>query len=262
MYVYIYIQLSDMIHTVADSSSPVAFLVPLCSFPPGWDSVPIAFNLLRAKRFNNCTLFEENQMRKNLHNSSLTLPTQNMFTRSLIECAGDDWLALLERRLHILLPGVRVIVQQASFNLFSSIRALPLSSKIMVIRTVLNSWSTSHRYHEEYLLHCIFGCNLQCPLQEGVQYWDTLTHYIQCPMLWKIVNECYPLPEPRPHPLQLICLRFADSDPLPIIIAHHVYHSIRHGRGTALQQVRSLQDLRTIHNQATNHGKAIVADLR
>ena len=47
----------------------------------------------------------------------------------------------------------------------------------MFVKTTVNSWSTSNRYHEKARLPCIFGC-------EGSK--DTLVHYLHCDILWTI----------------------------------------------------------------------------
>ena len=49
-----------------------------------------------------------------------------------------------------------------------------------VVKTILNSWATSHRYHEKVLLLCIMGCKNRR---------DELEHYMRCPVLWRIVAE-------------------------------------------------------------------------
>ena len=50
-----------------------------------------------------------------------------------------------------------------------------------VIKAFTNSWVTSHRFHEEVRLPCIFGC------EDGQ---DSLNHYLTCDPLWSIVCSC------------------------------------------------------------------------
>ena len=52
-----------------------------------------------------------------------------------------------------------------------------------VVKTWVNSWATSRRYHEDTLFPCLLGC-------EGCQ--DDLFHYMECPMLWNIIRHHFP----------------------------------------------------------------------
>ena len=64
-------------------------------------------------------------------------------------------------------------------NIRFALRSIPAIQRkglsLMFVKTVVNSWSTSHRYHEAVRLPCIFGC-------EGCQ--DTLEHYLTCDIIW------------------------------------------------------------------------------
>ena len=57
---------------------------------------------------------------------------------------------------------------------FSVSRECKVADAIKVIKTLVNGWATSHRYHEEKLLPCVFGCS-GCV--------DSLKHYMKCPAL-------------------------------------------------------------------------------
>ena len=49
-----------------------------------------------------------------------------------------------------------------------------VADTIKEIKTWVNGWATSHRYHENKLLPCLFGCSGRI---------DSLSHYLQCPAL-------------------------------------------------------------------------------
>ena len=224
---------ADKLDQAAADFYPIALLYNNPSFPPGWDSPPIAHTLRDALYFQSCSSVEQLAIRKAL-SSPKTQPTQKIFNKCIVECATSDWELLLRRRLSVLLPDCSVNIPRACRNLVESLAHSPLSQKMMIIRTIVNSWATSCRYHEKVILDCVFGCNNDHPLLSDTVKKDELSHYLVCPRLWKIVDQAYPLQRPLPHPLHLLCLRFADSDPIPMVLAHIIYHSIRHSRGPSL----------------------------
>ncbi len=50
--------------------------------------------------------------------------------------------------------------------------------RLMVIKTLVNSWATTRRYHEDIQLPCLF-----CALEFG----DSLPHYLACDTLWTLL---------------------------------------------------------------------------
>ena len=74
---------------------------------------------------------------------------------------------------------------------------------MLVIKTLLNSWSTSDRYHEAHRLPCLFGCQTGqtgVPLTDETEpsalhaafahrpaIGDHLKHYLKCPNMWLII---------------------------------------------------------------------------
>ena len=92
--------------------------------------------------------------------------------------AADHWHILIDRRLSsfgVQNPAADVFCS----NLKAALHSLPATHRkghsLMFVKTIVNSWSTSHRYHETVRLPCIFGC-------EGCQ--DCLEHYLSCDILW------------------------------------------------------------------------------
>ena len=63
---------------------------------------------------------------------------------------------------------------------------------MMVLKTIVNSWTSSYRYHESVLLECVFGCHLLHPLPPGAAYHDSLEHYLVCKKLWRIIEDIFP----------------------------------------------------------------------
>ena len=49
---------------------------------------------------------------------------------------------------------------------------------IAALKTLLNSWCTHGRYHDDSADECIFGC--------GATSTDDISHYASCPRLWQV----------------------------------------------------------------------------
>ena len=107
----------------------------------------------------------------------------------------------------------------------------------------------------------VFGCTNDHPFLVDLPRKYELAHYLVCPRLWKVVDQSYPMQVPLPHPLHLMCLRFADSDPIPMVLAHIIYHSIRHTRGPSLAPQSSNRHYELILASATKTAKAAVKTL-
>ena len=56
---------------------------------------------------------------------------------------------------------------------------LPYHTRFAFFRTAIAAWTTTHRMHEKQLLSCLWGCSDK----------DCIHHYIQCPVLWRVVHE-------------------------------------------------------------------------
>jgi len=58
---------------------------------------------------------------------------------------------------------------------FQQLKSLRKHDAMRVIKTWVNSWATSSRYHESVRLPCLFGC------PDGL---DSQSHYAMCPILF------------------------------------------------------------------------------
>ena len=88
-----------------------------------------------------------------------------------------------------------------------------------VVKTWLNAWTTTARFHHRVVLPCLLGCtNAQ----------DTLAHYIICPRLWRAVRSA--TRGPMLHdPFQRIGVLHAEEGLLKdLAVAYSVYHYLRH----------------------------------
>ena len=89
---------------------------------------------------------------------------------------------------------------------------------MMVLRTWLNGWATSTRYHEQVRHKCLWGC----PVGD-----DTTAHYIVCRRLWRsvqaAVKEAVPI-----DPLERLALASpTKANFRNLCIASHAYHTFK-----------------------------------
>ena len=136
-----------------------------------------------------------------------------------------DWFTTLDKRMQLLCPECPLTPPLASENLFWNIQDKPLAFKMMVIKSVCNSWITSTRFHESVILPCVFGCNFLGPRPPHDHAGDTVYHYLRCPQLWDILAKATQqyIPETPQYRLGLSAM----ADCSFIVLAHHVYHSIK-----------------------------------
>ena len=67
---------------------------------------------------------------------------------------------LVFRRVKTLFPDVISSLDNIDFNgLQAFMASLPSRKATMIIKTWSNAWCTSHRFHEEQRLTCIYGCH-------------------------------------------------------------------------------------------------------
>ena len=90
-------------------------------------------------------------------------------------------------------------------------------TRVCWLKTICGAWTTSHRLHEEARLTCLFGCPDQ----------DTITHYLQCPVLWQLAREVCPLEECCSLDSRL-CLVSPSKDKLRrLAIAYGIFHACK-----------------------------------
>ena len=71
-------------------------------------------------------------------------------------------------------------VERSSLDITGAFAVLKSTRKhdaMRCLKTWVNSWATSHRFHEAVRLSCLFGC-------DGAK--DSMNHYVMCPILFAL----------------------------------------------------------------------------
>ena len=156
------------------------------NFSPGWDSAPFCINLSSAYNGNlgpGCSEVPEQSLTGLIRDfeAKPTARFQGAIYDNICKHQLPDatqWHILLDRRLSgfgIENPSTEEFCTNLKATLCSLKSQHRKGHSLMFVKTIVNSWSTSYRYHETVRLPCIFGC-------EGCR--DDLEHYLFCDTLW------------------------------------------------------------------------------
>ena len=104
---------------------------------------------------------------------------------------------------------------------------VPCNVQTMVVKTVCNSWATSHRFHEDEIRGCVFGCNLVKPQVENCDPYDSQSHYVVCPNLWRVVGDVVG-DFLDPDPVVRLCLG-RRAQPMACALGFGIYHYLKSG---------------------------------
>ena len=105
-----------------------------------------------------------------------------------------------------------------------------------VFQTLINSWSSSHRYHERVLWPCIFGC---C---EGK---DELKHYLSCAPMWTLAVSAASLPTCflSLSPIDRLCLFTNSVSGMKLLsVVFRGYHALKFGHREVIERGIASQD--------------------
>ena len=191
--------------------------------PAFWDSEPFAVNLMKASsgypelphvykgftealrevsRDRQTTPKLQSILYKHMLPSFYPLTTSELIAQRATELAPQQ------------AEDVDLMQIEAAITL---LRKLPRFACSHVLKTWVNSWTTSDRYHSEVRHSCFFGC----PLAK-----DALVHYLACPALWSQVALLPLAPSPLPvSPLERLGVLNPCLKNLCVISScYHAYH--------------------------------------
>ena len=160
-----------------------------------------------------------------------------MSTHFFAHVSRTHGLILLAVRYRTLCPvGPPLDTQWLNAPEFAqSSKKLGIGKFMMIIKTWANSWSTSDRYHEETRLPCIMGCQCFVSCEDDAK--DVLAHYLECPILWTVINSAA-LTLQRPQEGSAECRACLCNPTLNdfkrLVVAFNVYHSLRLGHRTVV----------------------------
>jgi len=137
---------------------------------------------------------------------------------------NSDWHLLLLRRLAVLCgPSRHRSSNNISPVLESRLSALRPNSAFVVIKTLCNTWCTSHRYHSDAGMRCVFGCSVLGPVFSSRTSRVTLSHYLVCPILWRLLEGLCSQPVGLSALDKLGCTNVRTNLRM-LVVAHSVYH--------------------------------------
>jgi hypothetical protein len=159
---------------------------------------------------------------------------QQRVTTAIINSFPPSLSSLFVRRLEEFCPWFPPPANVADEFIRSLEGCQPLV-RVACFKTLINSWTTSYRYHERELLPCIFGCRMvygedepQVPPNRMHPLVDDVSHYLQCPTLWGIVGRVFPLPIGHSIAKRL-GVAGPPFSPVALAMSYIIYHSLKQG---------------------------------
>jgi len=204
---------------------PIAQLATGATSPAFWDSVPFAVNLKSARsgypELTNVNKGFSVAMQEvtNAPLSKTKSKLQKILYKHLLPFIYPlSTSQLIAKRATDLVPSQAGDVDLQQIEAACALlRKLPHYACSHILKTWVNSWATSDRYHEEIRHKCFFGC----PLAK-----DALPHYLSCPALWAKLEllPLAPSPLPSSPPERLGILNPSLKNLCVISCCFHAYH--------------------------------------
>ena len=168
---------------------PVTFAIHRYTnvIPPGWDSPAFCSNLAKSLELANLALDRECDQPNVKNSASL----QSRIYRGLINIRPDpvtEWVKFLNAGANMFIRESGVISDASpspSFNIGAKgfcelgnvLMEVSENHRLLVIKTLVNSWSASRRLHENNINMCFFCGEAK----------DDLPHYLVCDPFWAIL---------------------------------------------------------------------------
>jgi hypothetical protein len=242
--------------------APMSLVLKGVFSPPGWSSESVAEFAYKSSKLqyipNNTRIAVEraieNAPAARIPNVVMSIQKVVMveLTRNLV-C---EFESLVARRLNTLCPGFVFNVPQTIAKWSNHLKGKSLTTKVIALRSLVNSWTTSYRFHEPILLPCVFGCTHLGPFNRNhVSSRDELSHYLVCRPLWQIVSEVIGADLTNAKsPERLGVGRVSNVD--GIVMAHHIYHFLKHSRWEDVVRCRTMSDIENLREAGFRFGIA------
>ena len=92
---------------------------------------------------------------------------------------------IITTRLSTLFPAERNFFDQLDFDIIAgSLKKLNTYFAFSVVKTMINGWTTSARYHDGVASSCVFGCRYK-------KKTDCISHYMCCPNLRRHISPIF-----------------------------------------------------------------------
>jgi len=239
------------IHSLSMQVLPISQIATGASSPAFWDSVPFAVNLKSARSgFPELTnvnkgFSEAMQEVSSAHRNKTKPKLQKILYKHLLPSIYPlSTSHLIAKRARDLAPAQADDVDLQQIEAACSLlRKLPHYACSHIVKTWVNSWATSDRFHEEVRHKCFFGC----PHAK-----DQLLHYLSCPALWAAL-ELLPLsPSPLPSsPLERLGVLHPCLKNLCVIsCCFHAYHFTKSHYRIGMSDLVCLSNFCTAFNAA------------
>ena len=230
----------NKLETAAEEHLRLALWTQGIRWPSCWDSPAFAYNLNWADQgFPGVPALRAGaaNARACIHNkhktaSMMTLKVQNIVTQFIVDVVYPNTLKnLFSKRLSTLFPECDGRIKDLDWRpIFDSMKLLAPHCAMCIVKTFLNAWTTSRRFHEDVAMPCLFGCRVKR---------DELEHYIVCARLWKAIAARTEGPIACDTLDQLSISAPSSRNQGNLAVAFTVYHAVKHGEMHLVRQALS-----------------------
>ena len=105
-------------------------------------------------------------------------PIQREMYKMLVKQATkEDWAKLINKRLTATTGDndINPMVGEQATKILKEIKG---HTAMAAMKTMMNGWATTRRFHRDKIIKCIFGCDEP----------DDMTHYWRCSPRWQMVS--------------------------------------------------------------------------
>ena len=167
---------------------------------------------------------------------------QKEISQVLVASVKDPWPPFINAKLQTFGIDDCVLSLEDWKEFLVVFKNRPQSVKTCFLKTIINSWATTHRLTEGELLPCILGCS-NCQ--------DNLKHYLRCDPLWTLAASACGLPScflclP---PKERLCLWNKSTYGLKLLrVVYSVYHTVKLGHRDLISQCIANNCFKVIHD--------------
>jgi hypothetical protein len=157
-------------------------------------------------------------------------------------------IPLFERRLRTVFAPLSIPVRSIAWNdVFAVLNKAGTHLSMVVVKTWVDSWATSTRYHDELCSSCVFGCYRER---------DHICHYALCPRLWTEVYEATRSPDEAPVEERLLLSSPSARRAVELAVAFSTYHAVKLGYTARVQAAERAGDYAPILELAREAAEA------
>jgi len=196
-------------------------------WPSYWECKPFVFFVEEADgAFQKQPAVYDAITTLSLNKQFANIQVQSAVTNAVAEVLHTcDWPKIFRRRIPAIVPELRGGLDDIDWASFiKALKHLKGQVALSAVKTLLNGWTTSARFHEPVVLSCVLGCT-----EAGS---DNLMHYMRCSRMRRLLIGATQRVPCRAMKYRLgLVAQPAQLDNIRLLaVMFDIYHTLRHHR--------------------------------